>query len=466
MIHLLLAAFVLAVIIWTSLRVESLGIKVLIFFALGAGTAATLLATAGELGHEVLHHTFLVDYPQFIVIPLATVAIASLGLFAVKVRDGAKLGWFLWLIAPIIGNFGTTWAMVPVGLSLIPTLKQMYPKTWKEIAIATCVFSMNMLALGTLAADPPQALWAVKVSASGAPLGFFFPFSQFWVYILVTWGLYFIVLKRLGVSFGSISELGGISPKSWTKFATGVVLAVCVGFAITALSGYNISYFLGGLLVLAILTAFVLRRRSFSHEERHNTMHWLTETATIFVAFFSVVAFAHAGLQEVPVSNQAMIGPIIGMTLGADNAAAFAAAYPQFEALPAQYMTWYNLFNSVVYGGVSPLGNGPQITLFLIILVALREFKSGEVFKVWFKEALVFAPYLLIWTLVSTIVIEQGMEFSIPIQILTGIGSLVAANEFMDLQTKFRKHVDVGTTWDGRRPQLRVVHKDEDADVA
>jgi len=454
-VHLLATAIVvLAIIIWTSLKVSSIGKKLAIFVGLGGATWA-FLSTQGEQAIHVLHHTFVVDYVQFITIPLATVFIASLNLFAIKVADKAKLGWFLWLVCPIIGNFGTTWALVPIGLSLVPVLKEHYPDTWKFILVAMCVFAMNMMALATLAADPPQALWAVKVSATGESLKFFFPLTQFWIYLLFTWGLYLVVLKRLGVTFGGLDELFKIKPKNTIKSAMGLGIAICVGYAVTELKGYEIPTFLGIVISLTLAAGFGLRKQ-FGHHEREETIHWGLETVSIFVAFFSVVAFAHAGLEHVTFSNEAMIGPVIGLTLGADNAAAFAAAYPQYEAIDRVYMVWYNLFNAVAYGGTSPLGNGPQITLFLIILVSLKEFKSGEVFVIWFKEAGVFFPYLAIWTLMSSIVIQYGAQFGIPfsgmIQAITGIIAFFVANQAMDLQSTFRIHVGAGKSWDGRQP--------------
>jgi len=437
MSYLLLAVVVLTIIVVTSLAVEDLKKKALIFLGLGAVTYGGLWKFGGNVGHEVLHHVFLVDYPQFIPIPIATVLIASLALFTVKASPKARIGWFALLVCPIVGNFGTTWALVPIGLSIMPILKKLYPDRWFRILIAICIFSMNMLALGTLAADPPQALWAVKVSVSGEPLGFFFPFTQFWPYIMITWVVYFVTLKRFGVAFGSLKQLLNISPENWWKAAYGVVVAACVGFSITFLRGYEVTVVLGSVCVFVACSSIF-----FGHEVRHNTLHWVTETMTIFIAFFSVVALAHVGLHSIHIPNQGMIGVVVGLTLGADNAAAFAAAYPQFEPLDQAYMVWYNLHPSVTYGGLSPLGNGPQIALFLIVLVSLKVTNAKTVFITWFKEAAAFGPYLLTWTLCISTLIEFDFRPTIAIQLLTGLAASVACFQFMDMQRLFRAHID------------------------
>ena len=94
MFQLCAAALVLAVIVGASLYVEALWKKICIFLGLGIATAMGLWLD-GET--TVVHDVFAVDYVQFITIPVATVLVACLGLFALRVRDGAKLGWFLWL---------------------------------------------------------------------------------------------------------------------------------------------------------------------------------------------------------------------------------------------------------------------------------------------------------------------------------------------------------------------------------
>ncbi|MEK7562809.1 MAG: hypothetical protein AAB544_00240, partial [Patescibacteria group bacterium] len=145
---------------------------------------------------------------------------------------------------------------------------------------------------------------------------------------------------------------------------------------------------------------------------------------------------------HIHVGNQAMIPGVIGMTLGADNAAAFAAAYPQYEELDQVYMVWFNLFNSVVYGGLSPLGNGPQIALFLIVLVSLRTVTAKEVFVTWIREAAAFGPYLLVWTLGMSTLIEFGFKPTVAVQLLLGLIAFAVCLQFMDIQRLFRAHVD------------------------
>ncbi len=438
MLYLICAVLVLSVIVLTSLFVERLKRKVAIFLGIGATTVGGLWVFGGEQEHHVLHHVYIVDYPQFIMVPLATVLIACLALFAVRVKDGVGVAWFMLLLCPLAGNFATTWSLVPIGLSLTPVLKRLYPDRWFRILLAVCIFSMNMLALGTLAADPPQALWAVKAAVAGKPLGFFFPWMQFWPYILITWALYGVTLARFGVRFHSpLRELAGIRPAQWWKAGYGIAIAACVSYAITFLVGYQVTIFLGIVCLIVALSSLC-----FDHHARHATMHWCTETVTIFIAFFAVVALAHSGLHHIHVGNQAMIPGVIGMTLGADNAAAFAAAYPQYEELDQVYMVWFNLFNSVVYGGLSPLGNGPQIALFLIVLVSLRTVTAKEVFVTWIREAAAFGPYLLVWTLGMSTLIEFGFKPTVAVQLLLGLIAFAVCLQFMDIQRLFRAHVD------------------------
>lgn len=437
MLHLFLALVVLCVIVATSLFIDDLKRKVVIFLGLGGATVGGLLAFGGEHAEHVLHHVFVVDYPQFIFIPVATVLIACLGLFTVKVKEGASVAWFMLIGLPVIGNFATTWAIVPIGLALVPILQERYGDRWFRILIANCIFSMNMLALATLLADPPQALWAVKAALKGEPLGLFFPLAKFWPYLVVTWGVYYVTLRRFGVSFGNVKELLHIKPSNWWLAGYGLGIVVCIGIAVTMLKGYQITAFLGIVCLLAALSSIL-----FGKHARHKTVHWVTETMTIFVAFFSVVALAHTGLHYVHVSNQGMVPIVIGLTLGADNAAAFAAAYNHFESLSENHMAWFNCHPSVTYGGISPLGNGPQIALFLIVLVSLKIVTAKEVFVTWFKEAAVFGPYLLVWTLGITSLIEFGFEPTIAVQFFIGLIAATVCFQFMDIQRLFSAHVD------------------------
>jgi len=450
--YIALALSVLAVIVATTLRVEKITPKVLIFLILGAITSGILLLFGGKVEHHMWNHTFVVDYAQFIFIPAVTVLIASLNLFECKVMEGTNLSWFLWFVLPIIGNFATTWAVVPILYSLRGAISKEYGDDWKQIIVTACVFSMNMLALATLAADPPQAFWAMKRALLGQPLGFFYPLTQYWIYILFTWALYFVMLKRLGAIFGTIKNLLGVRPANMPKFLFGAAIAACLGFTITKLSGYTITAVLGGLTLATMIGTYVLKSK-FTDHERHHSWHWLLETFTIFIAFFSVVALAHTGLHGETVGNQTMIAPVIGLTLGADNAAAFAAAYPQFVDLNDQYMVWYNLFPSVTLGSGSPLGNGPQIVLFLVIFVSMGIMTVKEVFYVWFSEALVIIPYLLVWILMGSNLIEMGFEFTNGWKILTGILAMTAAQASMNWQRNFRTKIHIG--WDGRHDSRR-----------
>ncbi len=442
MISIFIAIIILVLIIFINLKLDSIYTKVGAYLAIG-GMSALYLMTQGEFAREVVRLTSI-DYAQFIVIPLITVFIASLGLFSLKIKAGTRIGWFLFLICPLVGNFGTTWALVPIGLSLVPFLKKEYPQKWLFILITMGIFSMNFMALGTLLADPPQAFWAIKAGLAGKPLGFFFPFTKFWPYLLTTLFVYFVTLRRIGVHFGNLSELLNYRPENSWKFFYGILLAGTLAYALLFLIGFQITYFLGSIFIVGLLTS-----RFFGHEAFHNTIHWSLETAAVFVAFFAVVAFVHSGLHSIHFENQAMTAMVIPMTMFADNAAAFAAAYPQFEPLSDSYMTWFDLHPAVAYGGVSPFGNGPQITLFLVILVALKMTKPGQVFKDWFIEASIFMPYLLVWTLSATTLIDHGIEVTVAMQFLIGIIASAVAFQAMDLQQKFRIHV-TGDDWTGR----------------
>lgn len=311
--------------------------------------------------------------------------------------------------------------MVPLLVSIYYVLKKRDEKRWLLILLTVAIFSMNMLALATTAADPPQSLLAVKLGQVGQSLNYFFPLTVFWPFLLITWFLYYVALRRLGVEFGNPwTELKTIRPDSWAKMILGILLAGSVGFAITYLREYQITIFLGSIFAFAVILSFF-----FSKEEREHTIHWSVETITIFLGFFSVVAFAHLWLHHADISPDYLLVAVIIMTLGADNAAAFAAAYPVYEPLGMTKQLWYNLFPAVVFGGLSPLGNGPQIVTFLVILVAKGVVTSWEVFKGWFIEAKVFFPYLLVWQVGMALIVYKD-ETPIPhIQFL--IGSLATA---------------------------------------
>ncbi len=444
-VFIFLSVVFLAVIVYTALKIEDIKKKIGVFLGLGAICTFTMYFFGGTKGHHHFEYVFFVDFPQFIMIPFATVMIASLnlfGLFLKKDVSKVKLGWFLLLVCPFLGNFGTTWALVPIGLSLYPVLLKKFPlrNQWVFILVTLCIFSMNMLALGTLAADPPQAFWAVKAASSGKPLGFFFPLTKFWPYLIVTWLLYGLSLKRLGIQFGSISELWNIVPENLGKFSYGALIAIAVGVSISFLVGYDITFVLGGVSLIAFLSS--KWKRVFHEHEFHNSWHWGAETIFVFVAFFSIVAFMHTALEFIEISKIGMVAVIIKMTLFADNAAAFAAGYEFFVDKPEQYQLWYNLFNSVTYGSLSPLGNGPQIVLFLVILCGMGVMTAGDVFKTWFRVACVYAPYLLVWTLSTMIIIDWGYEVSVPMQFLIGIIAFMVCSESMDLHREFVATID------------------------
>src|SRR5687768_12125687 len=125
MSHLALALATLACIVWASLCVGELWKKGAIF--LGLGVANVLLLVQAGYANEAWE-VYGVEFAQFIPIPVCAVLAAGLGLFGVVVRDkSVALGWFLFLACPIIGNFGTTWSLVPVVLSLVPVLRSAYP---------------------------------------------------------------------------------------------------------------------------------------------------------------------------------------------------------------------------------------------------------------------------------------------------------------------------------------------------
>jgi len=251
--------------------------------------------------------------------------------------------------------------------------------------------------------------------------------------------LYYISLKRLGTEFGNIYlELKTIRPKSWLKILYGSVLALCISIAITFLREFQITIFLGSVFLITLISSLF-----FSKEARHHTIHWSIETAVIFLAFFSVVSFAHLGLHHTDIPPDQLYWAVIAMTLGADNAAAFAAAYPVYEKLGMTMQLWFNLFPSVVYGGLSPLGNGPQIVTFLVILVAAKVVTSAQVFKGWLIEAWVFAPYLLLWQVGTTMWISYtGLEPPFGLQLLIGMVGIVVCMEMMDITKRFNRTVN------------------------
>jgi hypothetical protein len=271
--------------------------------------------------------------------------------------------------------------------------------------VIVCIFSMNLLALATLLADPPQALWAVKESARGRTLAFFEPGRQFWLYLLFTQALYGMALLGAGVRFGSPMELFRRGPRSWGRTAYGLAILGCLMFALTSLRGYDIPLFLGIVVLVVAATSFF-----FGAQAASQSLSWSVETAALFIAFFAVVAFAHAGFEHASPPQWAMVPIVAVMTAWADNAAAFAVAYPQFAGLPMQYQVWCNLFPAVSFGASTPLGNGPQITALLVILVNQRQVTPGQVFRTWFREAVSILPYLCIWSVSVTVVLLSGHE--------------------------------------------------------
>jgi len=256
------------------------------------------------------------------------------------------------------------------------------------------------------------------------------------------------------VRFGSIKNLLKIRPANPYKMVYGLAIVGALIFAITGLShfndqffhDYNITAFLGAVTVITLLSTLL---PYFSKHDKHNLLHWSAETATIFVAFFTVVAFAHLGLHDMELPPQIMTLAVMGLTMTADNAAAFAAGYPVFAGLglPDQiypiFQSWFNLFNSVTYGGLSPIGNGPQIVLYLVILAGMKLVTPGQVFKTWLQEAWVYGPYLLIWTLsMTTFLLLFEIKPTWPIMVIIGLVAIGLANESMDIQKSFRDSVD------------------------
>lgn len=453
-VYIALGVLCLGVIIYASLAIESLGKKVGIFLGMGFLTCV-FLATQGEVAHHVLHHVFVVDYFQFIGVPLCTVLIASLMLLSLKDAE-FNPGWFMWGTSVLIANLATTWAIVPLALGLIPTLKKHHPKNWIIVLIVYCIFTMNFLAKGTVLADPPQGYWAVQLANQGTPMAFFFPLSVFWFDMIGTWLLYGFVLYRLGVRFGRFSLKALVPPfENWKNVGVAGVIVLAIGISLLFLSGYQITAALG-------VTFFAFFFYSFKkgHDIKHNTIHWSVETATIFIAFFSVVAFIHTGLQAVEVSDELLVAAVVALTLGADNAAAFAAAYPQYEGREI-IQSWYNLYPSISFGGLSPLGNGPQIALFLVILTAKKMVTAGQVFREWFKVAWVFAPYLLCWTLSAIVSIQLTGDFAISKQILCWLVAFGLARIAMNEEQSVFKHGPLHTGLDEQDQPLTEIENME-----
>jgi len=138
-----------------------------------------------------------------------------------------------------------------------------------------------------------------------------------------------------------------------------------------------------------------------------------------------------------------MVAAVAIMTMGADNAAAFAAGYAQFVGRPLDMMVWYNLFNSIAYGGMTPLGNGPQITLFLVILVGMRHLRPDRVFGEWMRMAAVLAPYLLIWTLGTHHIVANGDTPTWTDLTLIGLVAFTVAWTWMVLGTRHIPYLDM-----------------------
>jgi hypothetical protein len=301
---------------------------------------------------------------------------------------------------------------VPILYSLYHVIHRLYPKEWERILVIAAIFGMNLTALATLLADPPQALWAILEAKKGNELSFFAPAESFWFYLLVTWVLYGVALCTAGVRFGSPLNLFAVLPTHLPRCIYGIAVVAAMAFAITRLEGYQITLFLGGVCVVVAATSPL-----FGKEAVHHTLHWGLETVAIFLGFFAVVCFAHVGLHDSHLPRAAMVPAVVAMTAFADNAAAFLTAYPVFESLPPAYQTWFNLFPSVVFGGSTPLGNGPQITLFLVILCGKKAMNPARVFTVWFQEVWVFVPYILVWTVGMVSLIEAGEEPTLAAQL-------------------------------------------------
>jgi len=421
LVYLGLAVGTLALIVFASLKVEKLSAKVALFLSIGASTYAFLHFSGGA--EDVLHHVYHVDYPQFIMIPALTLLMASMNLLKLKVDDDFKPGWLMWITIPIIGNFATTWSLVPIAVSLFPVLKKRYPQDYWTKMILMFIFGANILALGTVLADPPQAYWAVQLGNAGTPMSFFYPISQFWLFILLTWLLYGAMLKHIGVEFGDFN-LRAILPRfeSIGNVLLAIAISGCLAYALLALKGYEITIFLGVVFVATFALAM-----SRGKEVRHNTVHWCSETFTIFIAFFAVVSFMHVMLENMTITNELMVGFVMGLTWMADNAAAFAAGYPQFAG-NEQLMLWYNLHPSVTQGSMTPLGNGPQIVTFLVIFTAMGHVSAGQVFREWFKVGWIFAPYLLVWTF-AAMALHGNM--TMVNQLLTGVVAITVSFAFM-----------------------------------
>ena len=392
--YFVLAVLVLSIILASSLSELSLIWKGAIFLSLGGLTYWWISIFGGESGAQILHHVFIADYPQFIGIPLISVLIASMNLLKLKVDEHFKPGWFLLVTVPVVGNFATTWAMIPIAVSLYPVLKAQFGSWCWAVMITAFLFGGNILAMGTVLADPPQAYWAIQLANQGTPMPFFYPFSKFWIFLMFAFGVYALMLRYLGVQFGN-PTLARLVPKpeSWLKVLLAAILCGCIAFSLLYLKGYQIT---GVLLVVFFLGLAI--SLFMGKEVKHNTIHWSIETTAIFVAFFSVVTFMHMVFHIVEVPNSVIAGMVILLTAMADNAAAFAAGYPVFAG-NEYLMLWYNLFPSVTFGSSTPLGNGPQIVAFLVIFVHMGVISAKRVFIEWFKVAWVIIPFIGTWVI-------------------------------------------------------------------
>lgn len=409
------AGVALLLTLYGALAIESLLKKILLFAVIGGITAGFIYGTGGA--SDVLVHVYVVDYIQFIPIPALTLLIASMGLVIFSVKDDFKPGWFLLIMVPLIGNFMTTWVMVPVSLSLYPVMRKRYPSSWLLKMIVSFIFGGNMLALLTVLADPPQAYWAVQLAKLGLPMGFFYTGSKLWIFVIFTWLLYWTTLKKLGVEFGKLNLKALLPPlKSKWKGLGAVVLCGTLAFALLELKGYEVTVFLGTVFIVGFIAAMFM-----GHEVRHRTIHWSVETFAIFIAFFSVVAWFHTALKGMTIADETMTLFALILTVMADNAAAFAAAYPQFAGLGNEdLMIWFALLPTVAAGSLTPPGNGPQIIFFLVVLVSICATTAKQVFIEWLKVSWTFTPYLSVWIFGAHTIFALGGEMTWFIQILLG----------------------------------------------
>jgi hypothetical protein len=416
-----LAAFFLVAIIWSSIKVESLSKKVWIYLTLGGLASAIVTAYGGSAGWEMVRLIYLKEYLQFIPIPWATVLLAAAGLFQLKeLPKSVRLGWFVAVVFAILGNFGTTWIIVPMGLAIVETLRLQFPPEqygmrWKEVLILISAFSMNILAVLTLLADPPQALWAVMEKSHGIELSFFEPGLYFFPYFLITLVFYIWRLRAAGVEFmgvkgirrmmrpengeGTLRAFLNNNPfkfQSLAKVALGVLIVWLIAHTVTVLEGYEITSFLGTVCLILFGYGYF----SGNHHIKEETKHWTAELLAVFVAFFSVALLFLMGLQHMSLGEVPMAGLTVLLTWFADNAIAFFAGYFHFSEAGVLFVVYIGLFLSIVFGGTSPFGNGTQITLFLVILSnRYEEVTVASVIKSWVKTTWYIIPYLLVWAI-------------------------------------------------------------------